>query len=70
MGSLLFTSEKMGWAPIRFNVIYREMIQRKSFAKKKNLSILQDYTEIIHIYREITLQGFLLRKINKIATLN
>ena len=59
----------MGWALIGPNAIYREIIQRKSFTKK-NLSILQDYTEIIHIYREITLQGFLLRKINKITTLN
>ena len=40
----------MGWAPIGPNAIYREIIQRKSFTKKKNLSILQDYTEIIHIY--------------------
>ena len=67
MGSSLFTSKNMSWAPIGLNAIYREMIQRKPFTKK---SILQDYMEIIHIYREINLQGFLIRKINKIATLD
>ena len=29
----------MGWAPIGLNAIYREIIQRKSFTKKKKKSI-------------------------------
>ena len=58
---------------------YKEsLLPKKKEKKEKKISILQDYMEIIHIYREkeihiyreITLQGFLLRKINKIATLN
>ena len=61
----------MDWAPIGFNAIYREIIQRRSFTKKKSIyftrlhgnnTYLHIYREINRIYREITLQGFLAKK--------